>query len=260
MTLSQAWPDVLTSAEAQFLSDLQGGPQAFRPRQPIMRCEQPVESALYLCSGFAGRYRSDKTGRRQLLALQVPGDYIDLPGFVLGHLDHDLDALGPVVVRGTPHDRLQMLYGQAPELVHKLWRISLIDASIHRYWIFRIGRLAGRARIANFFCEMLLRLYARGLCDFHAFQLPLAQVDLAEACGMTPVHANRMLAELRDEGICTFADGSVQIGKLPKLFQIGQYSWNYLYLAPDLDAEIRGRVIGPGRPAAGALSAATSAA
>lgn len=246
MTLQQAWPDVLTPAEAQLLSDLQGPPETFRPRQQIVRCAQPVESALYLSSGFAGRYRPDRLGRRQLLAVQVPGDYVDLPGFVLGHLDHDLDALGQVVVRGTPYERLQALERQAPGVVHKLWRISLIDAAVHRYWIFRIGRLPGRARIANFFCEMLLRLYARGLCGFDAFQLPLSQVDLAEACGMTPVHANRMLAELRDEGVCTFAEGAVHIAKVPALFQIGQYTWDYLYLGADLDREIRQRLAGRG--------------
>ena len=92
--------------------------------------------------------------------------------------------------------------------------------------------------MASFFCEMLVRLYARSLCTLDGFELPLTQTDLAEVSGMTPVHVNRMLSELRDEGICTFTQGTVQILDLPGLFQTGQYRWDYLYLDEDLDQEI----------------------
>ncbi|HRO14354.1 MAG TPA: Crp/Fnr family transcriptional regulator [Paracoccus sp. (in: a-proteobacteria)] len=244
MPLDRAWPDLFTPAEADLLSSLQGPCATIPARQRILRCDSARTDMLYLTSGFVGRYRADRFGRRQLLGLQMPGDYIDLPAFTLGYLDHDLDAIGPAEVRSTPHERLQGLLTRSPLICEKLWRISLIDAAIHRYWIFRLGRLVGRARIANFFCETLLRLYSRELCTIDRYEVPLTQADLAESCGMTPIHANRMLAELREEGICTFAQGSVQIAKLPELFQTGQYCWDYLYLGPELDREIRERLDG----------------
>ena len=73
---------------------------------------------------------------------------------------------------------------------------------------------------------------------FDGFDLPLTQTDLAEVSGMTPVHVSRMLSELREEGICAFAQGAVQILNLPALFQTGQYRWDHLYLGDDLDREI----------------------
>jgi len=235
---------VFTPPEGRALASLQENCLTFRPRQRILRRDRPQEGALYLSEGFVGRYRGDRFGRRQLLGLQIPGDYVDLGGFLLGHADHDLEALGEVVTRAIPDLCLQALEAEAPDILRKLWRISLTDAAIHRYWIFRLGRLAGRARIASFFCEMLLRLHSRGLCALDRFDLPITQVDLAEACGMTPVHANRMLGELRDEGICTFSHGAVHIADLPGLIQTGQYSWSYLSLAPELDREIQEKVSG----------------
>lgn len=133
---------------------------------------------------------------------------------------------------------MRALFKQTPVLVEKLWRILMIEAAIHRYWVFRLGRLAGRAQVAKFFCEML-RLYSRVLCEIDRFHLPVTQTDLAECCGMTPVHANRMLAELRDQGVCTFSQGMVEVTRLPELFETGQYSWSCLCLDAELDLELR---------------------
>lgn len=252
-TLEQAWPAVFTAPEAQLLAGLQSAPATFRPRQQIPAREASRDSLLYLSSGFVGVYRLDRLGRRQFLGLHLPGDYVDLSGFLLGRATCHMDAFGPATVRATPRDLLQTLEKERPEIVQKFWRLSMIEASISRYWIFRIGRLVGRARIANFLCEMLLRLHARGLCGMDGFEMPLAQIDLAEICGMTPVHASRMLAELREEGICTFVQGSVRIMKLPELFLMAQYRWDYLYLGPELDEEIRSLVtVGPLRRRASA--------
>ncbi|HRO14370.1 MAG TPA: Crp/Fnr family transcriptional regulator [Paracoccus sp. (in: a-proteobacteria)] len=242
LTLDRAWPDVFTPAEGRALSAVQGPPQIWRARQRLIRADIPLSDSLYLTEGFLGRYRADRLGRRQFLGLQIPGDYVDLPAYALGHLDHDIDAISDAVVRHTPHDRIRALRSQAPDTFQKLWRISLIDASIHRYWIFRVGRLAGRARIANFLCEMLLRLYSRGLCPIDGFELPLTQIDLAEICGMTSVHANRMVAELRAEGICTFAQGEVRVTQLARMFRAAQFSTDYLYLPAEVERELAARL------------------
>ena len=247
MTLDRAWPALFTRAEMQLLRD--PGPPAvlLRPRQKLALDGDGGAGLHWLSSGFVGQYRLDRLGRRQFVGIQLPGDCVDLAGLFLGRIDHDAEALGPAELRGLPPGRLQALEAEAPRLPEKLWRISLAEAAINRYWVYRIGRLGGRARIANFFCEMLLRLYARGLGAFDRFDLPLTQTDLAEVSGMTAVHVNRMLSELRDEGICTFAQGTVRVEKLPELFQIGQYRWDYLDLGPDLDREIGERVAGPRR-------------
>ncbi|MBV0892620.1 Crp/Fnr family transcriptional regulator [Paracoccus sp. Z118] len=244
LTIDQARPHLFTPTVAQLLASLHDAPTTVSARQPVPQRAGPRTDALYLASGFVGRYRADRFGRRQLLGVHLPGDFIELPGFALAPPDDDLQALSPAEIRRIPQERLQNLRRDAPETFEKLWHIPLLDAAIDRYWIFRLGRLVGRARIANFFCEMLLRLHSRGAGTLDSFALPLTQVDLAESCGMTAVHANRMLGELREEGICVFGQGTVRIMNLHELFRTGQYDWDYLHLGPALDRTIRERLGG----------------
>lgn len=238
--IDQAYPDLFSHSDANLLRSLEGAPVAFAARQRVVRAQEPVFQSVYLRQGFAGRYRADRLGRRQLLALQVAGDFVDLPSFVLGHLDHDVETLSAVSIRGLPHATIADLRLSAPALYDKLWRISLIDAAIHRYWVFRVGRLVGRARVANFFAEIFTRLYARGLCGLDGFELPINQTELGEACGMTAVHANRMIAELRAEGICSFTSAGVRIADLPGLLRTGQFDWDYLFLPEEVSVTLAG--------------------
>lgn len=239
MSLERAYPGLFDHREANCLHALQGKPEAHGPRARIVECGQAQTRSLYLCRGFVGRTRMDRSGKRQFLALQIAGDFIDLQAFVLERLDHDIHAIGEVVVRPSPHASLRQLSATDSELMQKLWRVSLIDAAIHRYWIFRLGRLSGRARLANFFSEMLVRLYARGLGTLTRYHLPLTQTDIAEICGMTPVHANRLIGELRAEGTCDFLNGEVLVSDPAQLLRAGQFSWDYLFLHASLDEELR---------------------
>lgn len=230
MLLDRAYPETFTHQEALFLSGLQGPPQTVRSRTRIVRAHTMLDRSLYLEEGMVGRYTCDRSGRRQFVGLQIPGDYFDLAAYLLGTLDHDVDALGEATLRETAFEDLNRVRDEHPELYSKLWRISLIDASVHRYWIFRTGRLAGKARLANFLAEMYTRLYARGLCGPEGYRLPLSQNDLAEVCGMTSVHVNRLLRELRLDRICTILDGMVQVENPVALIRLGQFSPAFLYL------------------------------
>lgn len=88
---------------------------------------------------------------------------------------------------------------------------------------------------------MLVRLYARGLCRIDRFKLPLTQGDLAEVCGMTAVHANRLLCELRDEGICTFTEGEVRVPDLAQMFRAAHFTTHHLYLPPEVEQDLAAR-------------------
>lgn len=236
--IDRAYPELFTPEQVERLTQLLQPPEEHRRRTRIIRAHETLHSSLYLVSGMMGRYAVDRFGRRQFTALQVPGDYADLPAFPLKMMDHDIDALGEVTVQHTPHGGLVDILDDCPDLTRKLWRISLIDASIHRHWIFRVGRLAGKVGVANFFAEMFLRLFTRGLATVDGFDLPLSQTDLAEICGMTPVHLNRLLSELRLDGVCIFTAGKLQILDLQKLFRVGEHTRAYLYLPARVEAEV----------------------
>lgn len=242
MELHLAYPGLFDQGAAAQLSAAMGTPRQLNPRQRILRANAAGAGALYVQSGFAARYRLDRSGRRQFIGILIPGDFAGLSAFALGRLDHDIDSISSVRLQPIGHDRLVAMKTTAPELLCRMWQLTLLDSAISRYWIFRIGRLPGLARIANFFSEMLVRQYVRGLCGTDRFELPLTQSDLGEACGMTPVHANRMIGELRAEGICNFVDGAVGVGDFAALFRMGQYSWDYLYLPEQVSADLRQRL------------------
>jgi CRP-like cAMP-binding protein len=238
LKLDCVYPDLFTPAEGGLLSAIQDPPELWEAGQRLIQATVPLSASIYLTQGFLGRFCTDNRGQRQFLGLQIPGDYVDLPAYMLGYLDHDIDTIGNVVIRRTPHKEIRALSTRKPNTFQKLWQISLIDASIHRYWAFRLGRLGGRARIANFLCEMLVRLYARGLCEIDRFKLPLIQSELGEICGMSGIHTNRMLAELREEGICIFVGGEVRVMNLAQMFRVAHFSAHHLYLPPEVEQEL----------------------
>lgn len=239
MLLNRSYPDIFSPEEARLMDSLASDPVTVRGRTRLIKAGIPLSRSLYLTRGMVGRYCTDRQGGRQFVGIQIPGDFFDINAYVLSWLDHDVVTLNEVEVTSTGHDRLDALRETEPDLYRKLWRVSLIDSSIHRYWIFRLGRLAGKARVANFLIEMFVRLYARGLCGIDRYDLPLSQNELAEITGMTSVHVNRLLGELRLDGLCTVSDGIVSLGNLPALARAGHYSPDYLYLAPSVAAEIR---------------------
>lgn len=115
-------------------------------------------------------------------------------------------------------------------MARKLWFSTLIDAAMHRAWLFRVGRLDATGRVAHFLCEMNARLSAAGLSDGRLFNLALTQSDLAEICGFTTVHVNRVLRQLREARLCMVRFSIVEIVDLPGLMRRGDFDPAYLYL------------------------------
>ena len=198
-------------------------------RHTLIRTGEPVRASTYLVDGFMCRYMDDHDGYRQLVAISVPGDFVDLHAYALRKLDHDVATLGPARVAIVPHDRLATINRDHPHLTRLLWFSTLLDAAMHREWIFRLGRLDAAGRMAHLFCELEARLAMVGLVTDGTFALPLTQPDLAEACGVTGVHANRTLRALRERGLMTFRDGMVTIHDLAGLRRMAEFDPGFLY-------------------------------
>ena len=200
------------------------------PRSTIVREGQPMTQSMFLVEGFMCRYIDDRKGHRQLVAVQVPGDFVDLHAYPLKMLDHDVATLTAATVALVPHTALDRLVDERPELARKLWFSTLLDAATHRAWLFRLGRLDAVGRVAHFLCETNARLVAVGLSDGRRFALGLTQNDLSEVCGITNVHVNRVLRQLREEGLCVFRSAMVDILNPERLAARGQFKPSYLYL------------------------------
>lgn len=176
------------------------------------------------------RYLDDRKGERQLIAVHVPGDFVDLHGYPLKRLDHDIATITACTIAQVPHGRLDEIMIERPGLAKLLWFSTLLDAAMHREWIFRLGRLDAVQRLGHFFCEMEAKLRAVGMSDGATFPLPMTQTDLAETCGITSVHVNRMLRDLRERGLLHMQAGVVTIADRPALYRLCEFDPGYLYL------------------------------
>lgn len=204
--------------------------QTLEPRKIVVRAGEHLQYSTLLLEGIMSRYIDDRNGLRQLVAIHVPGDFLDLHGFPLKVLDHDVATMTAVTVALVPHVELAAIMEEMPQLTRKLWHATLIDGAIHRAWLFRLGRLDAVGRVAHFLCETNARLVSAGLSDGHRFALGLTQADLAEICGLTNVHVNRVLRHLREERLCVFRSSLVEITEPEKLAARGQFNPAYLYI------------------------------
>ena len=165
----------------------------------IVRAGEPIYHSTLLIDGFMCRYVDDREGLRQLVAVQVAGDFVDLHAYPLKVLDHDVATLTAATVAIIPHGKLDQINAAMPELTRKLWFSTLLDAAVHRAWLFRLGRLDAVGRVAHFLSETNVRLQLAGLSDGTRFALGFTQTDISEICGITNVHTNRVLRQLREE-------------------------------------------------------------
>ncbi len=196
----------------------------------VVRAKTPLDFCTILLSGIACRQKDLRDGRRQITELQVPGDFTDLHSFTLKYLDHDVAALTDCALAVVPHDRVQQITEEYPHLARVYWFSTNLDAAIHREWELSLGRRSALARMAHLFCELYVRLDIVKLVQGSTYELPLIQTQLAECLGITAVHANRTLQELRATGAVDFASGRVTIGDFEALKRAAEFDPAYLYL------------------------------
>jgi CRP-like cAMP-binding protein len=185
---------------------------------------------MLILSGLMCRFKDLPNGLRQVTALHVAGDFADLHSFTLKKLDHNVGTMTPCKVAIVPHDRLRMLTEKFPHLTRLLWFSTNLDAAIHREWEVSLGRRSAQERMAHLFCEMDVRLEVVGLASNGSYDLMLTQEELAECLGNTPVHVNRTLQQLREQGLLEFRGGKVTIHDRTGLRHVALFDANYLYV------------------------------
>jgi CRP-like cAMP-binding protein len=222
--------DLIDEQEEKVLRASIASVQELPPGRIIVRAGTTLSNSTLLFDGFVCRYKDLADGQRQILEIHVPGDFLDLHGFLLKRIDHNVAAMTPVRFAQVPHDALREITERYPHLSRLLWFSTLIDAAIHREKILSIGRRNAVARIAHLLCELYVRLKLVGLAGDCCYSLPLKQADLADATGLTSVHVNRMLRKLRNEEILTFRGGEVSIHDWDRLQRVAEFNPTYLHL------------------------------
>jgi CRP-like cAMP-binding protein len=184
-----------------------------------------------MLSGFSVRHKIVVGGERQIVAIHMKGEMVDLQNSYLGHADHSVQMLTAGMVAMIPVNEIDRLAFERPEIGRAMWIDTLVDASIFREWISNIGRRDARTRIAHLLCEVSLRLEVAGLGEQTEYRLPMTQDQLADATGLTPVHVNRTLKALEAEGLIERTNPrSIHIGSWKKLTEAGDFNSAYLHM------------------------------
>ena len=222
--------DLLSDEEERVLRDAVADIRELPAEKVMVRAGVTLSESILLFEGYACRYKGLRDGQRQIMQLHVPGDFLDLHGFLLKQLDHDVASMTPVRYALVPHEALRRITETHPHLSRMLWFSTLLDAAIHRERILSIGRRSAMARIAHLFCELQVRLDVVGLTNDFSYRLDLTQGELADATGLTSVHVNRMLKKLREQGVLTFRGGEVHIHDWDALQRAAEFDTSYLHL------------------------------
>jgi CRP-like cAMP-binding protein len=220
--------DALSPDEREVLEGLIEEEHSLEPGEAIGRRGALCSTSTILIEGFAVR-TIERAGKRHIVGVQVPGDFVDLHGFALKRLDHDILAVGPVRAGSVSHLALRRSFDGRPHFARLLWFSTLLDAAIQREWILMLEDLPAPARAAHMFCELWHRLEMVGLAEADGFAIPMTQIELASMCGTTPVHMSRALRTLRELGLATFRNGRVQSENRRALERYCDFDAGYLY-------------------------------
>ena len=199
-------------------------------RRDVVREGDKPRAVNLVLDGWACRYKTLPDGRRQIVSFFIPGDLCDMNVFVLKEMDHNIGAVTAVRLAQIGREQFDELTANHPRITQALWWDALVTVAIQREWTLNVGQRDAYERIAHLLVELFLRLRAVGLTDGKRCDFPVTQVDLADATGLTSVHVNRMLQDLRRDGLVELEKRSLTIPDLQRLKDAAMFNENYLHL------------------------------
>ncbi|MBV9346666.1 MAG: Crp/Fnr family transcriptional regulator [Pseudolabrys sp.] len=220
----------LSDKDRALLASLKIEPKQLKAGEALQpQGSRPSHSAL-LIQGTMARLQEMTDGARQIVSFHLPGEIPDLHSLHIERMDHTLSAVRPALVGTIAHDELRRVIAQSGHLGAVLWRETLIDAAVFRQWITNNGKRGSLAGMAHLLCELFLRAQAIGQAKNESWEMPFTQAELGEAIGITSIHANRILKQLKTEGAAAIEKSVLHIIAWDKLQAIAGFDATYLHL------------------------------
>jgi CRP-like cAMP-binding protein len=220
----------LTDEDRVVLRDLISRTRRVARHADISREGERPEDVHLVVEGFACRYKLLPDGRRQIMAFLVPGDFCDLHVAILDEMDHSIGTGWGCTVVDIPRPVIEDLTAHHPRITRALWWATLVDEGTLREWLVNMGQRDANRQLAHLVCELLVRLQIVGLASENSFEFPITQEDIADTLGITSVHVNRVLQELRGQGLLEWRSKRLRIPDVERLIAFAEFDPKYLHL------------------------------
>lgn len=218
----------LNPAELAALAALQRPPHVLSAGSELVYEGQSGHGAYVLAAGWVSSFKSLRDGSRQIVDFQIPGDFIGVRNVLLRTSEHSFEAITDVTLSALSVADLLVAFAAAPRLATAvLWTLSCEEAMVVEHLV-DIGRRSALVRTAHFLLELGARLRLVGLASPDGYTCPLTQYLLADALGLSAIHLNRVLRQLREMGLMTFRDGVVRFDDLKRLVALAEFDIAYL--------------------------------
>ncbi|MCK2056849.1 Crp/Fnr family transcriptional regulator [Methylobacterium sp. 37f] len=223
---------ILSGPEEKALTDASARVRDVPSRTALISEGDVPDHVQLIQRGFACRYKVLPSGGQSIVAFLLPGDFCDLNVSILGEMDHCIGTISSCDVVRIPRSVMNDLTGKHPGLNRALQWAGLVDEAILREWLVCMGRRSADEQVAHLFCEFLIRLQIVGLATENSYAFPLTQVDLGDATGLSNVHINRVLQELRRLGLVVVKEKRVTLPDVAAIQAHAGFNPNYLHLHP----------------------------
>lgn len=219
----------LSKAELVVLAKATASPTTFPPKHDLIREGDQPGPVFVVLDGWVLRYRILPSGARQVFGFLMPGDACDLHAGLLDQMDHSIQTVTSAVVATIDREAMNTIMDRHRGIERAMYLSQLADEGTLRAWITCLGRRSSLERVAHLLSELYVRARNVGLTDSQRLALPLTQVMLADSTGMTTVHVNRVLKELRSSGAMGLERGSLIIEDVGRLIHLAGFDENYLH-------------------------------
>ncbi|TGQ23610.1 MAG: cyclic nucleotide-binding domain-containing protein [Mesorhizobium sp.] len=219
----------LTQADIAILESIAVQERDYRTGEDIVREGDRPSHSFAVLDGLVASAKITGEGKRQITSIFVPGDIPDLHGIHLSVMDCTFAPLTPARVGFMRHHALRAICAKHPSIANLFWRSTLIDAAIYREWVTNVGRRDAYVRMAHLLCELIVRLHAVGQIQDHVAEFPVSQAVLGDAVGLSTVHVNRVLQELRRDGLISTSGSRLKALDWKGLVRAGDFYTTYLH-------------------------------
>lgn len=218
----------LSKTELAVLDELNKRRRTFVAGRDLVEQGQTEQSAYVLSSGWACSYKLLEDGQRQIVDFQIPGDFLGLRSLLMHISDHSVEPITDIEVTEVLRNDLLGAFTQTPRLATAILLTASRDEAMVVEHLVNIGRRSAAKRTANFLLELGARLALVGMGSKAGFECPLSQYLMADALGLSAVHVNRVLRQLREDGLVTFRDGFVSFDNYERLIEFAEFDLTYM--------------------------------